>query len=109
MKVKNLFFLNWFIDEDDIDDDYELESGSDNNKARNEAVVREEEQEVEQIEEEDVDMENIVKQKASNESENSATIQQKLTTLDDVLNDNSYDNAPSQGERSFEYTDSKEK
>ena len=71
--------------------------------------MREEEQEVEQIEEEDVDMENIVKQKASNESENSATIQQKLTTLDDVLNDNSYDNAPSQGERSFEYTDSKEK
>ena len=35
-------------------------------------------------------MENIVKEKISNESENSATIQQKqkFKTLDDVLNDN---------------------
>ena len=56
-------------------------------------------------------MENIVKEKTSNESENSATIQwkQKFKTLDDVLNDNNYDNAPPQAVGSFEYTDSKKK
>ena len=97
-------------DEDDIDDDYELESGSDNNDAENEADVTEVEQEIEQIEE-DVNMENIMKEKPSNESENSATIQrnQKFKTLDDVLNVNNYDNATPQVERSFEYTNSKEK
>ena len=53
-------------------------------------------------------MENIVKEKTSNESKNSATIQwkQNFKTLDDVLNDNNYDNAPPQAEHSFEYTDS---
>ena len=68
------------------------------------------EEEIEQIEE-DVDMENIVKEKTSNESENSATIQrkQKFKNLDDVLNDNNHDNALPQAERSFEYTDSKKK
>ena len=37
----------------------------------------------------------MAKEKTSNESENSATIQrkQKLKTLVDVLNDNNYDNA----------------
>ena len=30
-------------------------------------------------------------------------------TLDDVLNDNIYDNTPPQAECSFEYTDSKKK
>ena len=56
-------------------------------------------------------MESIVKEKTSDESENSATIQrkQKFKTLDDVLNDNNYDNAPHKAERSFEYTDSKKK
>ena len=73
--------------------------------------MTEAEQEIEQTEEGDVDMENIVKEKTSNESENSATIQwkQKFKTLDDVLNDNNYDNAPPQVERSFEYADSKKK
>ena len=49
-------------------------------------------------------MENIVKEKTSNESENSATIQrtQKFKTLDDVLNDNNCDNATPQVGRSFE-------
>ena len=102
------FLKNLFLDEDDIDDDYELESGSDNTEAENEADVTEVEPEIEQIEEEDVNMENIVKEKTSNESENSATIQrkQKFRTLDHVLNDNNYDNAPPHTERSFEYTDS---
>ena len=56
-------------------------------------------------------MENIVKEKTSNESENSATMQQKqkFKTLDDVLNDNNWDNAPQQAGRSFECTDSKKK
>ena len=56
-------------------------------------------------------MGNIVKEKSSNESENSAPIQQKqkLKTLDDVLSDDNYDNASSQAEHSFEYTDSKKK
>ena len=48
------FLGNRFIDEDDIDDDYELESGSDNNE---ENIVK-----------------NIVKEKTSNETRNSATI-----------------------------------
>ena len=80
-------------------------------RVENEADVIEVEQEIEQIEEEDVYMENTVKGKTSNESRNSETIQwkQKFKTLDDVLNDNSYDNAPPQAERSFEYTDSKKK
>ena len=54
------------------------------------------EQEIEQIEEEDIDMENILKEKISNESKNWATIQrkQKFKTLDDVLIDNHYDKAP---------------
>ena len=40
---------------------------------------------------------------------NSVAIQQKqkFKTPDDILNDNNYYNAPSQTERSFEYTDSK--
>ena len=56
-------------------------------------------------------MENIVKEKTSNESENSATMQQKqkFKTLDCVLNDNNRDNAPQQAGRSFEYTDFKKK
>ena len=105
------FLGNLFIDEDDIDDDYELENGSDNSEAELEADVTEVEEETEQIEEENVDMENIVKEKTSNESADSATIQrkQKFKTLDDVLNDNNYDNAPPQAERSFEYTDSKKR
>ena len=105
------FLWNRFIDEDDIDDDYELESESDSNEAENEEDVTKVEQEVEQIKEKDVDMKNIVKGKASNESKNSATIQwkQKFKTLGDVLNDNNYDNAPPQAECSFEYTDSKKK
>ena len=69
------------------------------------------EQGIEQIEEEDVDLENIVKEKTPNESKNSARIQrkQKFKTLDDILNDNNYDNAPPQAENSFKYTDSKKK
>ena len=69
------------------------------------------EQEIEQIEEEDVDLENIVKEKTPNESKNSATIQwkQKFKTLDDILNDNNYDNAPPQAKHSSKYTDSKKK
>ena len=69
------------------------------------------EQGIEQIEEEDVDLENIVKEKTPNESKNSARIQwkQKFKTLDDILNDNNYDNAPPQAEHSFKYTDSKKK
>ena len=55
------FLGNRFIDEHDIDEEYELESGSDNNEAENESDVNEVEQEIEQIEEEDVDMDNIVK------------------------------------------------
>ena len=56
-------------------------------------------------------MENFVKEKTPNESENSSTIQrkEKLKTIDEVPNDNSYDNAPLQADRSFEYTDSKKK
>ena len=99
---------NRFVDEDDIEDVYELESGSDSSEAENEADMAEVEQEIEQIEEEDVDIENTVKEKTSNESKSSATIQrkQKLKTLDGVLNDNNYDNATPQAEHSFEYTDS---
>ena len=67
------FLLNRFIDEDDIDHDYE--SGSDNNKAESEADVTKVEQEIERIEEEDVNMENIVKERKSNDFEKSATIQ----------------------------------
>ena len=105
------FLGNRFIDEDNMDDDYELESGSDKNKAENESGVTEVEQEIEQIEEEDIDMENIVKEKTSNESKNSATIQQiqEFNTREDVLNVNNYDNAPPQAEHSFDYTDSKKK
>ena len=59
----------------------------DNNEAENEADVTELEHEIEQIEEENVDMENSVEEKTSNEPENCATIQQKqmFKTLDDVL------------------------
>ena len=105
------FLGNRFIDEDNMDDDYELESGSDKNKAENESGVTEVGQEIEQIEEEDIDMENIAKEKTSNESKNSATIQQiqEFNTRDDVLNVNNYDNAPPQAEHSFDYTDSKKK
>ena len=105
------FLGNRFIDEDNMDDDYELESGSNKNKAENESGVTEVEQKIEQIEEEDIDMENIVKEKTSNESKNSATIQQiqEFNTRDDVLNVNNYDNAPPQAEHSFDYTDSKKK
>ena len=69
------------------------------------------EQETEQLEQEDVDLENIVKEKTPNESKNSVTIQRKqnFKTLDDILNDNNYDNAPPQAEHSFKYTDSKKK
>ena len=105
------FLGNRFIDEDALDDDYEVESGSDNSEAENEADVTEVEQEIEQVEEEGINMENIVKEKKSNESENPATIQrkQKFKTLDYVVNENNYNNAPARAERSFEYTDSKEK
>ena len=41
------FLGNGFIDEDDIDDDYEPESGSDNKEAENEADVTEVKQEIE--------------------------------------------------------------
>ena len=41
------FLWNRFIEEVDIDDDFELESGSDNNKPENEADVTEVEQEIE--------------------------------------------------------------
>ena len=34
---------------------------------------------------------------------------QKFKTLDDILSDNNYDNAPPQAERSFKYADSKKK
>ena len=71
------FLGNRFIDEDDIDGGYELESESGNNETENEADVTEAKHEIQQIEEEDVHMENIAKEKASNESENSATIQRK--------------------------------
>ena len=50
------------------DDDYELESGSDNNGAENEADVTEVEQEIEQTQEEEVNIENIIKEKLSIES-----------------------------------------
>ena len=73
-EAEESFLGNRFIDEDDIDDDYELESGSDNNEAGNQADVTEVEQGIEQTEEEDVDMENIAKEKTSNETRNSATI-----------------------------------
>ena len=48
MKVNNLFFE---IDpnEDDIDDDYELKNGNDNNDSENEADVTKVEQKIEQI------------------------------------------------------------
>ena len=51
------------------------------------------------------------KKKTPNEFENSARIQQKqkFKTLADVLKDKNYDKTPPQAERSFEYTDSKEK
>ena len=103
------FLLNRFIDEDDIDHDYE--SGSDDKKAESEADVTKVEQEIERIEEEDVDMENIMKERKSNDFEKSATIQwkQRFKFLDDILNDNNYDNATPQAERSFEYTGSKKK
>ena len=52
---------NWFIDENDIDDDYELESGSDINEAENEADVTEVEQETEQIEEKKIKYQMIPK------------------------------------------------
>ena len=58
------FLGNWFIDEDDIAHDYELESQSDNNEAENEADVTQIEQETEEIKEGDVVyMEYIVKEK----------------------------------------------
>ena len=57
------FLGNWFIDEDDIAHDYELESQSDNNEAENEADVTQIEQETEEIIEGDVYMEYIVKEK----------------------------------------------
>ena len=84
------FLENRFIDEDDKDHDYKLESGSDYTEAENEADVTKVEQEIEQTEEEDVEMENIVKEKISNESENSAIIQwqEEFKTLDDILNYN---------------------
>ena len=80
-------------------------------RKENEADVTELEQEIEQIEEKDVDMENIVKGITSNESGNSTSVQrkQKFKTLDNVLNDNNWDNARPQVKRSFEYTDSKKK
>ena len=56
------FLENRFIDEDDKDHDYKLESGSDYNEAENEADVTKVEQEIEQTEEEDVEVENIVKE-----------------------------------------------
>ena len=62
------FLGNRFIDKDDIDDDYKLESGRDNSEAENEVNVTKVEHKIEQIEEEDADMESIVKQKTSNES-----------------------------------------
>ena len=65
------------------------------------------EQGIEQIEEEDADLENIVKEKTPNESKNSARIQRKQKFK--TLNDNNYDNAPPQAENSFKYTDSKKK
>ena len=65
-KGEESFLGNWFIDEDDVNYNYELESGSDNNEAENEADVTEVEQEIEQIEEEDIDMEKFVKEKKSN-------------------------------------------
>ena len=68
------FLGNRFIAENHVDDDYELEKGSDNNEAENKSDVTEVGQEIERIEEEDVDMENIVKEKTSIESEKSATI-----------------------------------
>ena len=105
------FLGNRFINEDDIDDDFKLESGSDNNESETETNATEVEQQIERIEEEDVSMENIVEEKTLNKSENSATIQwkQKFKTFDDFLNDNNYDNPPPQAERSFEYTDSKKR
>ena len=105
------FLGNRFINEDDIDDDFKLESGSDNTESETETNATEVEQQIERIEEEDVSMENIVEEKTLNKSENSATIQwkQKFKTFDDFLNDNNYDNPPPQAERSFEYTDSKKR
>ena len=41
------FLGNRFINEDDIDDDYELESGTDNNESEIEANATEVEQEIE--------------------------------------------------------------
>ena len=38
------FLGNWFIDENDIDDEYELESGSDNNETQKKADVTQVEQ-----------------------------------------------------------------
>ena len=83
------FLGNPFKDEDDKDDDYELEVGSDNNGAENEADVTEVEQEIEQTQEEEVNIENIIKEKLSIESQ-----KQMFETLDNVPNDNNYDNAP---------------
>ena len=57
------FLGNRFIYEYDIDDDYKLEIESDNNKAENEANATGVEQEIEQIEEEVIDKENIVREK----------------------------------------------
>ena len=50
-EVEKSFLGNWFIDEHDIDDYYELDSGRDNKEAENEADVTEVEKKIEQIEE----------------------------------------------------------
>ena len=95
-KGEKSFLGNRFIDKDDVDDDYEVENGIDNSEAENQADVTEVEQEIEQTEDKDVDMDTIVKEKTSNESEISATVQRKqmFKSLDDILNDNNYDSAP---------------
>ena len=67
------FLGNRFIDEDDVADDYELESKSDNNESGNKADLMDVEQKIEHIEDEDVDMKNIVEENTPDQSENYAT------------------------------------
>ena len=67
------FLGNRFINEDDVADDYELESKSDNNEAENKADLMEVEQKIEHIEDEDVDMKNIVEENSPDQSENYPT------------------------------------
>ena len=67
------------------------------------------ERQIEHIEEEEFDMENVMKEKKIKWIQKFciSSTEKRFKTLDDVLNNNNYDNAPLQAERNFEYTLSK--